>query len=158
MAPGELKIEDLINNIKEDSAQSMEELTQYVEDIFIEKSKKEYRKEKRAYRRMRKRHRKELRKMVKQDRPWDYEYIFIMLETKLTHTLEYFSQGYNILQSKESLNTIITTLTKAVEAIRRRNEGWDNDELNCIDANKYYYNCIQEALKVIGDNYEYWWD
>ena len=158
MAPSEIKIEDLINDIKTDSAKSMEELTQCVEVGFVEKSKKEYRKEKRAYRRMRRRHRKELREMIKEDRPWDYEYIFTMLEIKLAHTLEYFSQGYNVWQSKESLDTVITTLTKAVEAIRRRNDGWCNDEFNSIDANKYYYNCIQEALKVIRDNYEYWWD
>ena len=149
MAPNEIKVEELINDIKNNTAKELSELAHTIEENnVIIPTNKEYRRAKRAYKRMRKRHRKQLIKLVKVDRPWDYEYIFILLEAKLRQMVDYFSQDYNILQTEESRNKILTGLCGALHTLHLRNDGYDDN----------YHKQVTAALKTIAENYGWWWD
>lgn len=138
--------------------------------------KKEKKKSIRAYRKMHRRHRKELVKLAKETREWDYSWLHDMVIMQIKHMYEYYSEGNNIFQSEESLNTILEQLKHVLDLNDEMNHLWDNYESNVIknddgsisvteEGHKKYaaikdreQELYEEIYSYIGEYLQGWWD
>ena len=73
--------------------------------------------EKRAYKKMRKRHHKELRKLAKDDRPWDWEYIHDLVVLKVKQVYEYYMAGNCVTQAKEEREKLLKSMKKVMDIL-----------------------------------------
>ena len=105
-------------------------------------------KEMRKYWKMHKAHRKAMIKLAKADRDWDFDFMHELVVTKIKHMYEYYSAGYNICQSEESLDRILATLGHAIELA----DQIDNSRI-WIEEELYY-----KFYSYIGRKILYWWD
>lgn len=86
-----------------------------VDDVV--KSLRPTKAEMKAYKKMRKRHRKELKKMVKEDRPWDWEYFHDLIVLKLRQTYEYYVAGNYVHQAKEERKELLKSMKKVMDIL-----------------------------------------
>ena len=139
-------------------------------------AKRERKKEMRAYRKMYRRHRKELVKHAKETREWDYGWLYDSTIMQIRHMYEYYSEGNNIFQSEESLNTILEQLKHVLDLNEELYHLWDNYESHLIkhddgsvsvsDEGTRAYSAIrdreqelyEEIFSYIGKVILYWWD
>lgn len=136
----------------------MKEMEEELENVQSLTGKMAAKGSKRAYNRMRRRHRKEWRKLIRQDRPWDYEYIFDMLATKLRHMCEYYSQCHNVYVNEKDRAEIIHILEAMVGALIHRNDCYFADELDQNEAELCCDVSIKYALALLSKYYYYLWD
>lgn len=133
-------------------------------------------KEMRAYNKMHRRHRRELVKLAKETNEWDYGWFYDSTITQIRHMYEYYSEGNNIFQSEESLNTILEQLKYVLDLNNEMEHLWDNYESNLITNDdgsvsiteegqkKYSAICdreqelYEEIYSYIGKYIQYWWD
>ena len=117
-------------------------------------------KEMRAYRKMYRRHRKELVQLAKQDRDFDYGWLYDFTIMKIKHMYDYFSEGNNVCQSEESLNEILSQLKYVLELHEELDSLWDTDgDTNgCLDRWKREQELYEEIYSYIGKTILYWWD
>jgi hypothetical protein len=138
--------------------------------------KKERKKEMRAYRKMYRKHRKELIKHAKETREWDYGWLYESTIMQIRHMYEYYSEGNNIFQSEESLNTILEQLKHVLDLNDEMDHLWDNYESNIIknddgsisvseEGHEKYaairdreQELYEEIYSYIGKFIQYWWD
>jgi hypothetical protein len=130
----------------------------------------------RAYRKMHRRHRRELVKLAKQVREWDYGWLYDSTIMQIRHMYEYYSEGNNIWQSEESLNTILEQLKHVLDLDDEMKHLWDNYESNVIknddgsisvseEGHKKYVTIkdreqelYEEIYSYIGKYIQWWWD
>jgi hypothetical protein len=138
--------------------------------------KKERKKEMRAYRKMHRRHRRELIKHAKETGEFDYSWLYDSTIMQIRHMYEYYSEGNNIFQSEESLNTILEQLKHVLDLNDEMDHLWDNYESNVIknddgsisvteEGHKKYaairdreHELYEEIYSYIGKYIEWWWD
>lgn len=138
--------------------------------------KKERKKEMRAYRKMHRRHRRELIKHAKETCEFDYSWLYDSTIMQIRHMYEYYSEGNNIFQSDESLNTILEQLQHVLDLNDEMNHLWDGYESNVIkndngslsvseEGHKRYaaikdreHALYEEIYSYIGSHLQYWWD
>lgn len=133
-------------------------------------------KEMRAYRKMYRRHRKELVKHAKETREWDWGWLYDSTIMQIRHMYEYYSEGNNIFQSEESLNTILEQLKHVLDLSDEMEHLWDNYENHLIkyddgsvsvsdDGHRQYatrrdreQELYEEIFAYIGKWIQWWWD
>lgn len=138
--------------------------------------KKERKKEMCAYRKIYRRHRKELVKHAKETREWDWCWLHDSVIMQIRHMYEYYSEGNNIFQSEESLNTILGQLRYVLDLNDELDHLWDNYESNIIEnddgsisvseeGHKKYepikdreHKLYEEIYSYIGKYIQWWWD
>ena len=136
----------------------MKEMEEELENVQSLTEKMAAKGSKRVYNRMRRRHRKEWRKLMREDRPWDFEYIFDMLATKLRHMCEYFSLGYNVYTNEKDRAEIIHILEAMVGALIHRNDAYFEDEVEPGYTDLAYDTSVKYALALLSKYYHYLWD
>lgn len=138
--------------------------------------KKERKKEMCAYRKMHRRHRNELVKHAKKTGEWDWCWLHDSVIMQIRHMYEYYSEGNNIFQSEESLNTILGQLKHVLDLNDELDHLWDNYESNIIknddgsisvseEGHKKYaeikdreQEIYEEIYSYIGKYIQWWWD
>lgn len=117
-------------------------------------------KEMRAYRKTHRRHRKELIKLAKQDRDFDYGWLYDFTIMKIKHMYEYFSEGNNVWQSEESLNEILAQLKHVLELHEELDNllDTDGDTKGYLDRLKREQELYEEIYSYIGKYIQWWWD
>ena len=146
------------------------------EKELARKEKKERKIEMRAYNKMYRRHRKELVKHANETREWDYCWLYDSVIMQIRHMYEYYSEGNNIFQSEESLNTILEQLKHVLDLNDELEHLWDNYESNVIknddgsisvseEGHRQYaaikdreQKLYEEIFAYIGRFIQYWWD
>ena len=110
-------------------------------------------KEMRAYYKMKRRHRKALIKLAKEDRDFDWEYMHILLITKIRHMHEYFSAGNCVWQTDDTRLETVSELKHVLDM---------QEEMDKEVAGRFYVERRTEQYKSM---YEYiaskmlgWWD
>ena len=109
-------------------------------------------KETRAYRKMHRKHTRELIKLVKADREWDWEYLHILVVTKIRHMHEYFTAGNCMMECEETPN-IIAELKHVLDLQERI----DTQAPHCL-INEQDVKLYQEIYQCIAQNLLGWWD
>ena len=94
------------------------------------------RKEKRAFKKMRRKHKKELRKLIKEDVPWNWECLHELIVLKIKQTYEYFEAGNCIIQAKEGVTKVLQSINKVLNILNQMN--------HCDDA----YNAYNEQYPM----------
>ena len=121
---------------------------------LFKKIRNQFDKEVRAYCKMKRRHRKTLIKLAKEDRDFDWEYMHILLITKIRHMYEYFSAGNCVWQTDETLLPTIEELKHVLDM---------QEEMDKEVAGRVIY--IEKRAEQYKEMYEYigskmlgWWD
>ena len=117
-------------------------------------------KEMRAYRKMYHRHRKELVQLAKQDRDFDWGWLYEFTIMKIKHMYEYFSEGNNVCQSEESLNEILSQLKHVLNLNEELDSLWntDGDTKGYLEKQKREQELYEEIYSYIGKYIQWWWD
>ena len=120
---------------------------------LFKRIRNQFDKEMRAYYKMKRRHRKALIKLAKEDRDFDWEYMHILLITKIRHMYEYFSSGNNVWQTDETLLPIIEELKHVLDLQEEMDK--EVDGRFYIEKRTEQYKAMYEyvASKMLG-----WWD
>ena len=102
---------------------------------------------------MHRKHRKELIKLAKEDRDFDWEYMHILLITKIRHMHEYFSAGNCVWQTDDTRLETVSELKHVLDM---------QEEMDKEVAGRFYVERRTEQYKSM---YEYiaskmlgWWD
>jgi hypothetical protein len=158
--------------LAKEKAKAIKQAARYTARI----EKKERKREMRAYRKMYRRHRKELMKHAKETREWDYGWLYDSTIMQIRHMYEYYSEGNNIFQSEESLNTILEQLKHVLDLNYELEHLWDNYESNVVknddgsisvteEGHKKYVairdreqGIYEEIYSYIGKYIQWWWD
>lgn len=106
----------------------------------------------RSYRKMHRKHKRELVKLAKEDREWDWEYLHILVVTKIRHMHEYFTAGNCMMECEETPN-IIAELKHVLDLQERI----DTQAPHCL-INEQDVKLYQEIYHCIAQNLLGWWD
>ncbi len=109
-------------------------------------------KEMRAYYKMRRKHRKALIKLAKEDKDVDWEYLHILVLTKIKHMHEYFSSGNCVSECEETPN-IIAELKHVLDLQNEIDTQKPHFFIGDFEVKKY-----KEIYSYIGNNILGWWD
>lgn len=102
------------------------------------------------YKKLIKKHKKELNKLNKKviSNPWEYSFVLYYLIEVLRFMQDYYVNGYNVMQSEDSLKEVKNTLNDTIKAY----EDWQNFEYEyyhldeddvfttTVDDDKNFYN------------------
>lgn len=119
---------------------------------LLQKICNQFSKEKRAYYKMQRKHRKELIKLAKEDRDWDWEYLHVLVITKIRHMYEYQSAGNCVMESEDTPN-IIAELKHVLDLQNEIDTQKPHFCINDFEIEKY-----REIYEYIGSNILGWWD
>ena len=119
---------------------------------IFKRIRNQFSKEKHAYYKMQRKHRKELIKLVKEDRDWDWEYLHVLVITKIRHMHEYLSAGNCVMECEETPQ-IIAELKHVLDLQNEIDTQKPHFLVNEFEVEKY-----KEIYEYIGSNLLVWWD
>jgi hypothetical protein len=111
---------------------------------------------------MQKKHTKALIKLAKEDRDFDWGYLHDLVITKVRHMYEYYSKGYNVLQTDETRIPICVQLNHILqmqEEIDHLYESVDPTKLSSeasTDLLKKESELYKSIYKFISEHIEEW--
>ena len=147
-------------------------------------------KNKKTYKKIFKKYKKQLNQINNKVKtgPWEYGFVLEYLITTMNFMKEYYDLGYNVWQSKESLEEIKKTLAETLKAYEEL-DGFNNHYFHLDDDNPFNYVKTDKGgyyivptrpelyeedslnkfskeykerrdkfFKLLSDNIESWWD
>ena len=121
---------------------------------IFKRIRNQFDKEMRAYYKMRRKHRKELIKLAKEDRDVDWEYLHILVLTKIKHMHEYFSAGNCVWQTDETRLPTIEELKHVLDM----QEEMDKEVAGRVIYIEKREEQYKEMYEYIGSHMLGWWD
>ena len=115
----------------------------------------------RAYRRLHRRHREEMIKLAKNTYEWDWRYLHDAVMLIIKHFYEYYTEGNNVWQSDESLNTVIEQLEYVLDLDNEIQHLFDRELKEPKDFIETQYKeqeLYKKLYSYIGKNLQWWWD